>query len=448
MTLTADITPGSPEIHQLLDLLRVSPLSPSGGEGSNHLAVAQPPPAVIRRRSIFDFEPMPAGTDGQAERELKAVFAKSGPQSLDAEHLLQFAARHRVLPQLYAAIKRTDSHLLPPEQALELRSFAQANTGKVLRLAGELRRLIEQFDHANIPVIPFKGIVLSAQVYGDLSLRDVGDLDLLVHRHDIVRAADLLLSLGHHPFFPTATPKETAYLEGLTGRRRERYLLAHCEHHLVFAPTGLNVDLHWAMNLHEFSVSLDIEGIWNRARPAMVAGREMLTLCDEDLLIVLCLNGAKDCWTRLDRVCDLARLLAKSAGDFSWPMVFSHARQAGVARMLRVGLHLASTLLRAPLPDTALAFVEEDSHVPRVCRAISETLLDPEPSEPSAPARAAFDLRLRERWSDRLSYCLAHLQPGVGDWAAVPLPDSLAFLHYLIRPFRLAGRHLHSSRHR
>jgi putative nucleotidyltransferase-like protein len=359
-----------------------------------------------------------------------------------AEHLLRLAARHRVLPQLYAGVRQSCPDLLPPEPMDQLRAYAQANTGKALRLAGELRRLADQFEQARIPVIGFKGIVLSARVYGDISLRDVGDLDLLVRRNDIVRAADLLVSLGHRPFFPTAAAKETAYLESLAGKRRERYLLSHCEHHLVYQPTSLNVDLHWAMSLREFSVSLDIEGIWNRAVLARIAGREVLTLGDEDLLIVLCLNGAKDCWDRLDRVCDVARLLVTSADALNWPLVLSHARQAGVARMLRVGLHLASTLLDAPLPDPALGFVEEDPHVRRICNAVTRTLLNPEPAERTAPARAAFDLRLRERWSERFSYCAAHLRPGVGDWAAVPLPDSLHCLYYLIRPFRLLFRHL------
>jgi len=48
--------------------------------------------------------------------------------------------------------------------------------------------------------------VLAAQVYGDLSMRDVGDLDLLVRREDIIRAADLLVSLGHHPNFSHRNP--------------------------------------------------------------------------------------------------------------------------------------------------------------------------------------------------------------------------------------------------
>jgi hypothetical protein len=362
---------------------------------------------------------------------------------IEGTSLLLLAARHRVLPQIYTGLKQADAlEAIGVEAVAKLRGYIQSNAGKVLRLAGELRRLAGEFDSAGIPVIPFKGLVLSARVYGDLSMRDVGDLDLLVRREDIVRAADLLVSLGHHPIFPTATPRETAYLEGLNGERRNRYLRWHCEHHLVYEPTHLNVDLHWAMSLREFSVSLDVDGIWARAKRASVAGREILTLGDEDLLIVLCLNGAKDCWERLDRICDVAHLLARSAETLNWPTVFRLAQDAGVARMLRVGLRLASGLLSAPLPKDARRFVDRDVEVERVALGICAALFQVEGAKHSRTGRAAFDLRLRERWGDRAQYCLAHLRPGVGDWAAVPLPDSLSFLHFVIRPFRLVFRHL------
>ncbi|HEY8748225.1 MAG TPA: nucleotidyltransferase family protein [Tepidisphaeraceae bacterium] len=362
---------------------------------------------------------------------------------IDGEALLKLAARHRVLPQIYAGLKQANAlDAIGAEAVARLRGYIQSNAGKVLRLAGELRRLVGEFESAQIPVIPFKGLVLAAQVYGDLSMRDVGDLDLLVRREDIIRAADLLVSLGHHPIFPTATPRETAYLEGLSGARRNRYLRWHCEHHLVYEPTHLNVDLHWAMSLREFSVSLDVDGIWSRAKRTNVAGREILTLGDEDLLIVLCLNGAKDCWERLDRVCDVAHLLARSGRTLAWMKVFKLAQDAGVARMLRVGLRLANGLLNAPLPDAAAKFVDQDREVERLTVGVCAALFEGDGATHSRTDRAAFDLRLRERWGDRAQYCLAHLRPGVGDWAAVPLPDSLSFLHYVIRPFRLAFRHL------
>jgi hypothetical protein len=360
---------------------------------------------------------------------------------IDWNKLLEIARRHRVMPLLYANLKRVDAGDVPVDVLGALRAEVQSNAGRNLQLAGELRRLLGEFEWAQIPVLAFKGIVLSSQVYGELSLRDAGDLDLLVHRDDIVRAADLLVRLGHLTGYPTASPREAEYLSVLTGERRENYLLSHCEHHLVYPPTQLNVDLHWALSLREFAVKLDLDAIWRRAKPTQVAGLDVPTFAPEDVLIVLCLNGAKDAWARIDRICDVAQVLRRFE-SLDWPLVFDQARSCGISRMLRVGLLLASELLAAPLPAVARQFETSDSRAAQLASEIRQRLLQAD-SEPglSAANRVAFDLKMRERWRDRLRYGLGHLRPGVGDWAAVPLPQRLSFLHYVIRPFRLLGRY-------
>jgi len=43
-------------------------------------------------------------------------------------------------------------------------------------------------------------------------------------------------------------------LLGAIRESRTRYLRWHCEHHLYYEPTRLNVDLHWALALREFAV--------------------------------------------------------------------------------------------------------------------------------------------------------------------------------------------------
>jgi hypothetical protein len=415
------------------------------------------PHAWLKWKSIMHSEPSisfsPTLGPNYTDAELLLRLCSRSLTDLPADipinwnNLLEIAGRHRVRPLLYTNLKRVDVGDVPPEVMNTLRGYMQSNAGRMLHLAGELRRLLTEFENAEIPVIPFKGLVLAATVYGDLSLRDAGDLDLLVHRDDIVRAADLLVSLGHQPGYPTATPQETAYLSALGGDRREQYLRAHCEHHLVYPPSQLNVDLHWALSLREFAVELDLEGIWRRARPAWVAGREVLTFAPEDLLIVLCLNGAKDSWERIDRICDVAQVLRRFE-NIDWPQVFEHARRSGTARMLCAGLQLALDLMVAPLAPVARQYAAGDATASRIVSGIRSRLLASGSIVPlSATERTSFDLQMRERLRDRAHYCIAHLRPGVGDWAAVPLPDGLSFLHYLIRPFRLLGRYgLHRIR--
>jgi hypothetical protein len=91
-------------------------------------------------------------------------------------------------------------------------------------------------------------------------------------------------------------------------------------------------------------------------------------------------------------------------------------------------------------------YLRGDPEVATLSAQVQAKLLGPADSTPDTRSgRAMFHLRLRERWRDRAQYCAAHLRPGVGDWAGVPLPQGLRFLYYVLRPFRLAARYCFKS---
>jgi hypothetical protein len=51
-------------------------------------------------------------------------------------------------------------------------------------------------------------------------------------------------------------------------------------------------------------------------------------------------------------------------------------------------------------------------------------------------------LAMRERKRDKLTSCIRLLAtPKVDDWKLLPLPGSLFFFYYALRPFRLAGKY-------
>lgn len=362
-------------------------------------------------------------------------------QEIAWDRVLERASRHRVLPLLHLNLSRLDWRGVPARVRSELHSLQQSNAADALQLAGELLHLLSFMGQHGIGAIPFKGVALAARAYGDVALRDAGDIDLLVRRRQIVDAVGLLESAGHRPVFPTSTAAESDYLRNLSGLRRTDYLRSHCEHHLVREEGRVNVDLHWAITLREFCLPLNTDGLWRRATTLSLAGRDVPALCDEDLLLVLCVNGAKDCWERLDRVCDVHELIC-AAPTLDWEHVIELARRSGAQRMLRLGLALASQLLGAALPSSVEAYLRGDPHLATLVAQVRAGLLGSAESTPdNRSGRAMFHLRLRERWRDRAQYCAAHLRPGVGDWAGVPLPPALGFLHYVLRPFRLAARY-------
>ncbi len=280
---------------------------------------------------------------------------------IDWDALVTLAESHRVIPLLFEQCKNAPDGMIPPRIFADLHDRAQGTAADNLALVGELLKLLDAFAGAGIGVIPFKGPLLAWDAYGSFALREPGDLDLLVRRDDIVRARNLLVSMGLRPFFPTATPAETAYLESLSGPRQDRYVLAHCEHHLLRDDGEVNIDLHWNVIPHSMAVALDPEMLWRRTRTVKLAGMDVLTLGREELLLVLCLNGAKDAWGRLDRICDVARLTL-SHPDLDFDLVRRIALGLGCTRILLVGLALAKELLSIELPGELVEAISRSCH--------------------------------------------------------------------------------------
>lgn len=364
-----------------------------------------------------------------------------GELACDPYSLVALARQNRVAPLLYHALKQSDFPFAGHPSLQKLQCHYRHNAARTLQLSFALSNLLDKLSR-QIDVIPFKGPPLAANAYGDVSLREAGDLDLLVKHQDIVRAADLLASLGHQPIFPTSTPREAAFLQSLTGDRRARYLRRHCEHHLVSEPARINVDLHWAIALREFSLGMDTDGLWRRARTISFQGCPTLAMSPEDELLVLCINGAKDCWSRLDRVCDLAMLLV-NASSLDWDLIIASADQARLRRIVLLGLTLASGLLGAPLPADIVSKIGCDRTLGVIASRMGRKMLFNCGAAPTSRlAGFLFLLRMRDGWHERYEYCIAQLRPGVGDWSALPLPEALSFLHYVVRPFRLLGRHV------
>jgi hypothetical protein len=444
--------------------MRTDNAEPTGWPGTGDATVPAPLRSAVRLSGNPEMQLLcllgrPDWDDASETRARELLSAQ-----INWIQLYQAAHRHHVAPILYRGLKRVGG--APEALMTALRTDHRVNAARALQLVGELHRLLTRFDRAGIDVLPFKGPVLAQLAYGDVALRHAGDLDLLVRREQVVQAADLLGSLGHQPTFPTSTPREAKFLVGLRGRRRARYLRSHSEHHLVHPDTGVNVDLHWAIALREFAVPLDAAGMWQRATAERVGtvGRAVRTLGLDDLLIVLCVNGTKDGWERLDRICDIAHFIWRYQQKLQFDEIFARASEAGARRMLCVGLALAGELMAAPLPKRVVGEIARDAVTRGLTAEIrkrlsnnngddrndgnncshrdASLLSDGSADARSRARRAVFHLRARERWRDRARYCAAHLRPSVGDWACLPLPPALSFVHYLIRPFRLLGRYV------
>jgi hypothetical protein len=361
----------------------------------------------------------PPGNGKHAER----IRTLAG-QTLDWDHVLHMAAVHAVTPLLYWALKAVRPESVPA--ALERRF--QQNTQNSVHLTSELFQVMSLFASEGIPVLPFKGPTLAVTAYGNLALRRFSDLDLLVPREDALRAREILLQNGY-----------SSDLQ-LNANWAAAYMRAYDEFGLRGPGGQPLIELHWAVTPRYFSVPLDIGPFWDRAVTVNLGGKEVATLCADDMLLVLCVHATKHCWSHLSMVSDIAWLMA--ARNIAWDEVLERARRLGSLRMVLLGLTLAGTLLDIPLPEPVVRGGTADRSVQHLAAQVKERMLQAGSLEKSIVAAGLFHMSARERYGDRVRYFVRLASTvGVEDREFVNLPASLAFLYPVMRFPRLVRKY-------
>jgi hypothetical protein len=288
----------------------------------------------------------------------------------------------------------------------------------------ELARIMQHFERRQLRAVPYKGAVLAQSLYRDLGLRSFSDLDFLISLRDFERAKQALAEIGYRASVDLTPTVERLWL-------RTRYERS------FDSVAGKNlVELQWALVPQFYGVDLHVEDLLARAGRTVAGGCEMPCLSPEDSLLVLCLHAAKHLWTRLIWLSDIAETLRTQTIDYS--LVFSQARALGIARILGVGFWLVKNVLRAELPKPAEEMIGADPRVPALGSEFAERLACDVGYDLESTEYFRLILKLRERRGDRLQYLWRLVwTPGVGDVAAVRLPEALFPCYRIVRIGRL-----------
>jgi hypothetical protein len=343
-------------------------------------------------------------------------------QICDWDSLLGLADEHRVLPMLYLRLQDVNPPI-PLDMQERLRVGYHRNMFHNLANAAELIRVLESFQHEMIPAMPFKGIVLGASAYQDLTRRPAGDIDLIIHHRHLAKATSLIQERGYELKTQTredGTPFEDCY-----------------EYHFERQTDGMVLEIRWRLVLTQprFRRNLGMDWVWPLRRTVMVAGAEVPDMSPEITLLTLCMHGSKHVWCRLIWICDVAQLLASSPG-LDWNEVVREAGKTGLWRSLALGVLLAHRFADAEVPQAVLRRFESDATVRKLTQYIVENLFDAPGSAPEGGVPYYVKL-LGFRDRVRMVMSFDYLRPNEHDRAVLPLRGPLSPLYYLIRPFRL-----------
>ena len=361
----------------------------------------------------------------EADQQLIAELAR---EPLDWDRFLQLARHHRIVPIVARNLQSAIAGIEPQgaqNTLAELRLGVSRNAIRVMQLVGELRRVVNEFQRAGLGVRVLKGLPLAQQVFGDISLRAAGDLDLLIDGNQMMNADSILRQMGYSGLFAPdrLSPRQLAYYR---------------EHWKDFAyespERNTAIDLHWRCFRNPKMPGQSLCQV-PPGEFVSLGGLKLETMPRQHGLLYLCVHGTLDGWVYLKALVDVAaqvRVMPEQELDELARLAHTYGvkpeltatlllvqRYFGMDCWSRDLLPEGDAIVRHILSYTARVLEGRDFLAPREAIPINETL--------------RFEWGLRRSFSYRREL-IARVLYRARMWEMLPLPDWLFWAYPLLSP--------------
>jgi hypothetical protein len=313
-------------------------------------------------------------------------------EDIDWQYLIATACRHKLMPLLYNSLNKICAEALPDTAFNQLHVLFQKNAHRNLFLTGELLKILGLLKERGIVALPYKGQVLATAIYGNLALRQSGDLDVMVQEPDVLAFKEVLLSLGYRPEIELTPSQERAFLQAKTEH----------SYNFIDYKRAILLEIHWRI-APKYTCPIEAKDLWDKLEPFSFFGTTIPNLTLEDWLPLLCVHGSRHRWEVLGWLADIAELIQNNPG-INWEKVIDQSNKFGCRRILFVGLFLVNTLLQVSIPTKVWQRIKADSEVTSLADSVCKDFFP----ETDAPERflttTIYQIRVRERLQDKLLY--------------------------------------------
>ncbi len=361
------------------------------------------------------------------EKGSAAIRAFIAAKDLDWSLFLSLCSHHRVVPLVYRALSAAAEEV-PASTMAALKAGATENALSVMRYLAHTRRLCDLLQQAGVPARVLKGVPLSQRVYADPSVRDVGDIDLLIAAGMEETADNVLLAEGFRRSDPAAP---------LTPRRRRSWRKHGKTYTYRSDRNDFEIDLHWRLfrNPHMPGNTLAESGAEEQVGLGEIA---LAVLPLDRTFLYLCVHGALDGWFRFKSLVDIAAIWHGFA-DEQRTALADQARKCGILPEMAAALKLAQELaLLAPDALSPAMQLQTTSPEARWILDYTRTQHLAQRFQPTQDGAGSWPLK---RYELGLRPGLAYrteifrrvlLRPRV--WERFDLPDTLFPLYALLSP--------------
>jgi hypothetical protein len=218
---------------------------------------------------------------------------------IDTKLLFSMAAKHRLRPILL----EFDRHagFLSPTDRTRLEALQMVQVRQSLTQVHALQQVITELSKHGIDLIPMKGNLLVQEIYGNHQLREMGDIDLLLRREQVIEAVHVLKQLGY-ALRPDVYPQADRYQDELV----RNLVNSPYQSELPLSNGVSSLDVHWGIAQPHFGLPLDTTGLFERAEKRTFFGASALipSLTDTWWMTIIH-HGGKEFWKNLRHLLEL-----------------------------------------------------------------------------------------------------------------------------------------------
>jgi hypothetical protein len=274
---------------------------------------------------------------GCLRRALGNAAGVRAPELTEAEweSVAAEALRQRVGPLTY---RSTLGGNVPRHVVEQLRDVYIRHAFRNRQILSEVARIGAGLRLRDVPVMLLKGAALAADVYDDPALRPMADVDILVPPDRLHEAAESIAASGYEPS---------------DGRSIEQFI-SWCHHISPYVKDGVpTVEIHWTIERPTSPFTIDLDGLWQRARSIRIDGEAVFTPAAEDMVLHHALHTSyhhRFSRAALKTLCDVCAVIGDAGERFDWRSLVAIANAAGAGPFIYCSLRLAAAMLACPVP--------------------------------------------------------------------------------------------------
>jgi hypothetical protein len=288
---------------------------------------------LSRRKAVFNIDNYLNG------EEIKAILNSK----IDWLAFSQNAVLHEFVSPIYVSLNKINSSNIPAIVKEKFREAYDKRRNKTAKLSAELLQIIDIFQTYKLRFFILKGLPLALEIYNDTSLRSSSDIDILIHKDDMEKASEILLTIGYKPIHV-----------------KNKNMIGH--HHTVLINNNNNIaiELHWKLIKDQFFISSNkpssifyFDNLWSNKRQVFFYSREINMFSIEDELIYLIYHATTHYFIDLKWLGDIYELLCKNERIYLDELIIK-AKLSGMQKPLAVCLMLCSAYLGLDLKPIIL----------------------------------------------------------------------------------------------